>query len=150
MPQQKLQLATTQLQDLLALSTRSAPPLCKSLGQPVKSLIKSVSSGRTCRLDEPLPAAEIVQAKFVCHLACTHSTWQILLVCKHQDHSVSHLLLVKHLEELLSRILDAITVAAVYNEDRTICTLVVVPPELSDLILTTDVPDSEAQVLVLH
>merc|ERR1719253_754068 len=75
---------------------------------------------------------------------------QILLVRKHKQRRASHLVVVQHLVELLARVLYAISITAVHNEDSSICALIVVPPELADLVLTTNVPHCEADIFVLN
>jgi hypothetical protein len=52
--------------------------------------------------------------------------------------------------ELISGFNNTVTVIAVHNKDKTLCVLEVMPPEGSDLVLTPDIPDSEANVLVLN
>merc|ERR1712118_575181 len=64
--------------------------------------------------------------------------------------AVPHFLLVEHLGELLAGILDTVSVVAVDDKDEALRVLVIVAPERTNLVLATDVPDGEADVLVLN
>ena len=52
--------------------------------------------------------------------------------------------------EFLPSIIDSISVVGVNDEDDALGVGVVMPPQLSDLILATDVPNMERDVLVGH
>jgi hypothetical protein len=43
---------------------------------------------------------------------------------------------------------DTVPIIRVYNENKTLCILIVVPPERSDLVLSSDIPHCETYVLV--
>ena len=45
---------------------------------------------------------------------------------------------------------DSLPVIGVHNVDETLRVLEIMPPEWPDLILTADIPDGEADVLVFH
>lgn len=75
--------------------------------------------------------------------------WQILLVGKNQKYGIPQLVLVQHALEFLPSLDDTITVIAVNNENDTLCVLKVMSPEGSDLILSTNIPYCERDVLVL-
>jgi hypothetical protein len=75
---------------------------------------------------------------------------QILLVGEDQEESVPQLILVQHSLELLTGLNNTIAIVAVDNEDDTLCVLEVMPPERTDLVLTTDIPHGELDVLVLY
>jgi hypothetical protein len=51
--------------------------------------------------------------------------------------------------QLVARVVDAVAVVGVDDEDEALRILVVVAPERADLVLTSDVPDRERDVLVL-
>ena len=74
---------------------------------------------------------------------CSHCVGQVLLVSKHQEHSILHLLLLQHLLQFLFGLADAVSIRAVHNVDQSIGALEVVAPQPSDLILAPHVPDSE-------
>mmetsp|Transcript_94033 Transcript_94033/g.196202 ORF Transcript_94033/g.196202 Transcript_94033/m.196202 type:complete len:212 (+) Transcript_94033:64-699(+) len=121
----------------------------ESPGEPIQALVEAVAGGGAGALDEPLSMTQIVKAQFLGDFCCSHGIGQVLLVGEHQEDSVAHLVLVEHLVQLLPGVLDAVAIVAVDDVDEAVGALVVVPPERADLVLATDVPDSEAQVLVL-
>mmetsp|Transcript_6955 Transcript_6955/g.19728 ORF Transcript_6955/g.19728 Transcript_6955/m.19728 type:complete len:217 (-) Transcript_6955:40-690(-) len=118
--------------------------------EPVQALVQAVARGGASTLDEPLSAAEIMQAQLLCHLRRGHRVRQVLLVGEDKHHGISHLILIQHLVQLLTGVLDAVTVVAVNHIDQAVGALVVVAPQRPDLVLAAHVPDREAQVLVLH
>jgi hypothetical protein len=74
---------------------------------------------------------------------------QILLVGKDQEKSIPQLVLVQHALELLTGLNNTVAIVAVDDEDDTLGVLEVMPPQRADLVLTTDIPHSELDVLVL-
>jgi hypothetical protein len=52
--------------------------------------------------------------------------------------------------ELISSFHNTVPIIAINNKDKTLCVLEVMPPKRSDLVLTPDIPNSEANVLVLN
>ena len=74
---------------------------------------------------------------------------QILLVGEDQEESIPELVLVEHALELLARLDNTIAIVAVNDEDDTLGVLEVMPPERTDLVLTSDIPHGEGDVLVL-
>jgi hypothetical protein len=73
---------------------------------------------------------------------------QILLVGEHQKESITELVLVQHALQLLTGLDDTIPIIAVNHEDDTLGVLEVVAPQRTNLILTTDIPHGELNVLV--
>ena len=94
-----------------------------------------------------LPQA--VQTQLVRNLSRVHRVRQILLVGEDQQERISQLVLVQHALQLLAGLNDTVTVVAVDDEDDTLSVLEVVPPQRSDLVLSTNIPDRELDVLVL-
>lgn len=74
---------------------------------------------------------------------------KILLVGEDQENGVSELVLVEHALEFLSGLDDTVAIVGIDNEDDALGVLEVVPPQRSDLVLTTDIPHGELNVLVL-
>jgi hypothetical protein len=74
---------------------------------------------------------------------------QILLVGKDQEDGIPELVLVQHALELLSGLNNTIAIVAINDEDDALCVLEVMSPERSDLVLSTDIPHGELDVLVL-
>lgn len=74
---------------------------------------------------------------------------QILLVGKDQKDSIAELILVEHALKLFASLNNTVAIVAVDDEDDTLGVLEVVPPQRTDLVLTTDIPHGELDVLVL-
>ncbi len=85
----------------------------------------------------------------LCDLARNRTYGKILLVGKDQEDGVAELILVEHALEFLASLDDTVTIVAVDDEDDSLGVLEVVSPEGTDLVLTTDIPDGELNVLVL-
>jgi len=73
---------------------------------------------------------------------------QILLVCEDQKKSIPQLVLIKHTLQLLTSFHNTVTIIAVNHEDDALGVLEVMPPQRSDLVLTSHVPHGELNVLV--
>ena len=114
------------------------------IGQPRKT--NSAAMHKSATYPGTLPQA--VQSELVCDLCGVHCVWQILLVGKDQEESVAELVLVQHALQLLASLDDTITIVAVDDEDDTLSVLEVMPPQRSDLVLSTDIPHGELNVLV--
>ena len=74
---------------------------------------------------------------------------KILLVGEDQKESVPELILVQHALQLLSCLNHTIAIVGVDNEDNTLSVLEVMPPQRPDLVLSSDIPYGELNVLVL-
>lgn len=74
--------------------------------------------------------------------------WQILLVGEDQKNGISELILVQHALQFLSGLNNTIAIIAVNNEDDALSVLEVMSPQRSDLVLSTDIPYSELNVLI--
>jgi hypothetical protein len=74
---------------------------------------------------------------------------KILLVGKDQQDGLSQLILVEHALEFLTCLNNTVTIVTVDDEDDALGVLEIMSPERTDLVLTTDVPDGELDVLVL-
>lgn len=73
---------------------------------------------------------------------------QILLVGKNQKNSISKLILIQHALQFLPSLNNTVTIIAVYDEDDTLGVLEVMSPQRSDLVLSTNIPYGELNVLV--
>lgn len=100
---------------------------------------------------ETYPGAlpEGVQAKLVSDLSGVHGVGQILLVGEDEEKSITELVLVEHALELLTGLDDTVAIVGVDDEDDTLGVLEVMSPERTDLVLSTDIPHGELNVLVL-
>jgi len=72
-----------------------------------------------------------------------------LLVGENQENRISELILVQHALQLLSGLNNTVTIIAINNEDDTLGVLEVMSPQRSNLVLSTNIPYSERDVLVL-
>jgi hypothetical protein len=73
---------------------------------------------------------------------------QILLIGKNQKNGISKLILIQHALQFLSGLNDTVTIIAINDEDDTLGVLEVMSPQRSDLILSTNIPYGELNVLV--
>jgi len=119
------------------------------LGQPVEAFHEAVTAHGTGGLDEPGAAADRVQTELVGDFGAAHGAGQVLLVSEDEKHGVLEFLFAEHLVKLVAVLLNALLVVGVDDEDETLRVLVVVSPEQSDLVLTTDIPHVERDVLVV-
>jgi hypothetical protein len=74
---------------------------------------------------------------------------QILLVGEDEEDGITELILVEHALEFLASLDDTVTIVAVDDEDDTLGVLEVMSPERANLVLTTNIPHCELDVLVL-
>lgn len=132
---------------------------------------------RSTHLDEPRPLPEAVETQLVRDFSSVHSVGKILLVGEDKQESVAELVLVEHPLELLTSLRNTFPIVGVDNEDDALRVLEVcvagdrvrygaggdtsdagrrrdmtrtMPPERTDLVLSSDVPDGERNVLVLY
>jgi hypothetical protein len=82
-----------------------------------------------------------------CAAGCAYG--QILLVGEDQEESVPQLVFVEHALQLLTGLNNTVAIVAVNNEDDALSVLEVMPPQRSDLVLASDIPHGELDVLVL-
>jgi hypothetical protein len=97
----------------------------------------------------PSALPERVQAKLVSDLGGVHGVGQILLVGEDEEKSITELILVEHALELLAGLDNTVAIVGVDDEDDTLGVLEVMSPERTDLVLSTDIPHGELNVLVL-
>ena len=74
---------------------------------------------------------------------------KILLVGEDEEDGVTELILVQHALEFLAGLDDTVAIVAVDDEDDALGVLEVMSPEGTELVLATDIPHSELDVLVL-
>jgi len=117
--------------------------------EPLQTFIKTISGGSASRLNVPSTLSQAVEAQLVCDLGGVHGIWQILLVGEDQKDGISQLILVQHALQLLSGFNNTITIVAIDNEDDTLGVLEVMSPKRTDLVLSTNIPHCELNVLVL-
>jgi hypothetical protein len=76
--------------------------------------------------------------------------WQILLVGEDKEKSISKLILVQHTLQLLTSLNNTITIVAVNDEDDSLGVLEIMSPQRPDLILSTNIPYGELNVLIFN
>mmetsp|Transcript_29082 Transcript_29082/g.62554 ORF Transcript_29082/g.62554 Transcript_29082/m.62554 type:complete len:221 (-) Transcript_29082:25-687(-) len=130
--------------------------LAQGLGQPVKTFVQTITGGRTGGLNVPLAVTELVEAQALGDLVHAHGVGKILLVGEDQEDGITQLILSEHAVQLVlgavlstRSIVDTLPVVGIDNEDDALGVLVVVAPQGTDLVLTSDIPHGKANVLVL-
>mmetsp|Transcript_16073 Transcript_16073/g.26848 ORF Transcript_16073/g.26848 Transcript_16073/m.26848 type:complete len:253 (+) Transcript_16073:59-817(+) len=127
-------------------------PLHQCSRKPVETFVKTITGCSTTGLNVPLTIgwAESVQSKLISHLSSAHGIWKILLVGENKKDSIAQFVLVQHSVHLITGSINTIRVVRIDNKDQSLSVLVVVTPQRTDLILTTDIPNCERDVLVFN
>jgi hypothetical protein len=123
--------------------------LAEGGSEPLKTLIQTITGRSAGGLNVPSTLAQAVETELVCDFGSVHGVGQILLVGENQENGVAQLILVEHALELLTGLNNTVTIVGVDDEDDTLGVLEVVPPQGTDLVLTTDIPHGELDVLIL-
>lgn len=74
---------------------------------------------------------------------------QILFVGKDQEQCIPQFVLIQHTLQFLTGLYHAIAVIAINNKDDTLSVLEIMPPQRSDLVLSTNIPYGKLNVFVL-
>lgn len=101
-------------------------------------------------MDVPFSVADAVEAELVCDFGDGHGVGKVLLVCKDEEDGITKLVLVEHAVEFVVGIGNAVTIVRVDDEDQPLRVRVVVAPQRTDLVLATDIPHREVDVLVFY
>lgn len=123
------------------------------------------------KITYPSPLSQAVQTKFISNLGSIHCVLlvknglvseppskctqrqethrQILFVGEDQEQGIPKLILIQHSLKLLTSLADTLSVVGVDNENDSLGVLEVMAPKGTDLVLTTDIPHGEGNVLVL-
>lgn len=123
--------------------------LHKFAGQPVQALVQTLALRGARGLNVPPTIAHVVQSQFLRQFSCRHRVREVLFVGKDQNHSIAQLVLGQHVLQLLLRLSYALPVVRVDDKDESLRVLEVVPPQWTNLVLATHVPNGERNVLVL-
>ena len=137
------------------------------VAEPLETFVETVSGGSTGGLDVlettsvthlltrnsdarayPSALPQAVQTKLIGDLSRVHGIGQILLVREDEQQGVPQLVLIQHPLQLLTGLNDTVTIVAVDDEDDALGVLEVMPPQRSNLVLSTDIPHGELNVLV--
>lgn len=88
-----------------------------------------------------------MEVKLVCDFSNRHSVGEILFVGQNEESSIAQLIFPQHLSKFFSGTavasINALPVVGVNHEDDGVGILVVVAPERSDLVLTSNIPRVE-------
>ena len=74
---------------------------------------------------------------------------QILLVGENKEKSITKFILIQHALQLFPSLDNTVAIIAINDENDTLGVLEVMSPERTNLVLTTDIPYGELNVLVL-
>lgn len=72
----------------------------------------------------------------------------ILAAAKRGDGNNTHL--VEHSKKLVTCLAHTVTIVGIDHENESLCVLEVMAPQGADLVLSSHIPHSEADILVLH
>jgi hypothetical protein len=120
------------------------------VGEPLKTLNKTVTRVGARGRKKPCALAEVMKVQLVCDFSSVHCIGKILFVGKDEEKSITELVFVEHTVELFTSLGNTQTIVRVDDKDDSLCVLEVVPPERTDLVLTTDIPHGEVDVPELY
>ena len=89
-----------------------------------------------------------MQAKFVSHFSSRHGIGKILFVGEDKQDGFFQFVFVEHPVEFISGSINTVSIVGIDNENQALCILIVVSPQRSDLILSSYIPYSEANILL--
>jgi hypothetical protein len=145
------------LENVLLGKNKPLLALGEGVGEPVKTLVETITSGGRRALDVPLAVAELVKTEALSDLLNLHGVGEILLVGENKEDGIAKLIFREHAVDLILRtvlivlaIVNTLTIVRIDDEDNSLGVLVVVAPERADLILTSDIPNGERDVLILN
>ena len=133
----------------LKINIRESFFLAGSLAEPLESLMKSIAGKGTCTLDVPFSSSQLVKSQLFSDFWNAHHA-HILFVGQDQENGVLEFVFWKHLLKFLSGYLNSFLIWGVDDVNEGLSVLVVVLPELSDFILSSNVPDCELDLLKLN
>mmetsp|Transcript_10392 Transcript_10392/g.21288 ORF Transcript_10392/g.21288 Transcript_10392/m.21288 type:complete len:262 (-) Transcript_10392:2-787(-) len=112
--------------------------------QPIKALEHALAFRRAARLDHPLPPTDRMEAQLLDHLGGWHRPREVLLVREDEQRCPSQFVLGEHFRQLARRVVGALLVATVHDEDDGAGLRVVMAPERPDLVPAANIPSGEA------
>lgn len=118
------------------------------VGEPGQTLEQTFSRSRARWHDVPDLVLELVELQGISNFLWFHGVSDVLLVGEYKEKTVLHFSVVDDAVKLLLGLLDSGPVGRVNDKDQTLCAAKVVSPERSNLVLATDVPHVEFNVLV--
>ena len=90
-----------------------------------------------------------MKSEFLCNFSHAHDTL-ILFISEDEENSVSEFFLSKHSMEFFLSKIHTIFITGVNDKDESLGVLVVVSPEKSDFVLSTNIPDGEFNLFVFE
>mmetsp|Transcript_6977 Transcript_6977/g.13780 ORF Transcript_6977/g.13780 Transcript_6977/m.13780 type:complete len:213 (+) Transcript_6977:154-792(+) len=123
--------------------------LAESAGEPVKTFVQTITGSRASSLDVPL-AAHFLKTESLGDLLHLQGMGEVLLIRKYKNNSIPKLIFREHLVEFFLSHVQTLLIVGIDHEDNSLRVLVVMPPKRADFVLTSDVPDSEVDVLVFN
>ena len=93
------------------------------VGQPLQTLIETISRGGAGCLDVPLTLTKSMKSELIGNLGSVHGIGQILLVGENQQKSITKLVLAQHARQLITGLINTITIVGIDNEDNTLSVL---------------------------
>jgi len=98
----------------------------------------------------PAVVLELGKAELFSDLVSIHSLGEVALVGKDEEYCVLHLTVADDTHELSAGLFDTLAITAVDNENEGLSACKVVAPERTNLVLTSDIPHVELDLLVRH
>lgn len=141
------------------------------VAQPGQALENTLTSSRATGLDFPgmvlgypckiqrirdffwshcYPQRSTCKPLSIQYMSAVLTSWNILLVRKHQQQRIFHFAILNNPRQLAPRLVYPVAVVAVNDEDKALGAGEVMSPQRSDLVLPAHVPHVELGVLVGH
>jgi len=139
---------TIGLMDVMRTPNLLMTSLSERACKPLQTFVETISGCSTGGLNIPGTLSQAVKAQLICDLSSIHCIGQILLVCENQKNGISELILIQHTLQFLPSLNNTVTIITVNDEDDALGVLEVMSPQRSDLVLSTNIPYSELDVLV--
>jgi hypothetical protein len=86
-----------------------------------------------------------VETKFVGDFGDGHGVGEILFVAQDEESRVSEFVFSQHLLEFEGGFVDSLAIVGIDNEDDSFGVVVIVSPQGSNLVLTSNIPNGEAE-----
>lgn len=79
-----------------------------------------------------------------------HTSRQVLLIRENQQQTLLHLPIAQYPMKFLLRLVDSFPILTINNKNEPLCSGVVVSPERSDFVLSSNIPYIKFNVLVRY
>lgn len=125
----------------------SLTALLQNVIQPAETFMQALTSRGSSWLNMPRALMTISQSELLDNFTSTHGLGQVLFVGQNEQDSVTKLVFIQHAIKFVTRNGNTVTIVAIDDKDNTLRVVVVVTPEGTNAVLTTNVPNSEASRL---